>query len=113
MKARYYVYRNLHTGTFSLRYKDRVIDHPTEIILKDVHYSVSQSGRQKVRKEKRKNVHATVNGFISDPPLHYYMVGEITYNPYTHEFFEFKGNPIAASDWVLCKNNKIYLIKEL
>ena len=112
MQARYYVYRNLHTNTFSLKYKDRVIDHPTELILTDVKFSVSQAGRQKVLQTKRKNVHATVNGFPTD--LFYYKIlAEVKYDPYKQMYFEVNNKPIYSAEYVLCKDNKIYLLTDI
>jgi len=52
MKAKNYLYRNLHTKTFSLKHKGVVIEHPKTIIMSFVDFKVSQTGRNKVLKEK-------------------------------------------------------------
>lgn len=60
MAAKYYIYRNLHTKTFSVRYKGKVIAHPRIFTAYGVTFKVNQIGRQKVLNERRKNVHAFV-----------------------------------------------------
>lgn len=58
------VYRNLHKDCWSVRDKAtrRVIDHCDEVFLRDCKFVVSEAGRQRVLKEKRKNVHAYIEG---------------------------------------------------
>lgn len=62
-----FVYFNLHKKVFSVRAmegenKGRVIAHTTTVELRDAVFKVSQAGRERVLKEKRKNVHAGVQG---------------------------------------------------
>ena len=115
MAAKYYLYRNLHTGTFSLKHKGIVIKHPKVCLMREVEFKVSEKGRQRVLKEKRKNVHATV-------AAEYYSVGyieynlddyeELYYNPYTTDkFIDTKGRPVYRAEEALCANNKIYIKK--
>ena len=74
------VYFNLRKKCFSVQHKGLVVAHTDKISLKDVVFSVSEAGRQRVLREKRKNVHAYVIGFIDKfQPL---KGSEITYNPY-------------------------------
>ena len=63
------VYRNLNRNCWSVLDFDpksenynRVIDHVTELSLEEVTLVVQKAGREKVLKEKRKNVHAFVQG---------------------------------------------------
>ena len=71
--------------------KGRVIAHMEVINLKDVSFKVSQAGRQRVLREKRKNVHAFVIGdiagcaSISGEP--YQLAKPVKYNPYAGESF--------------------------
>ena len=96
------VYRNLHrteedgTHVYSVRNdKGIVVDHVSEITLSRPILRVGPKGNQRVRDEKRKNVHAYIQGMrmkesvIDDP-----RSGEkkcewqkITYNPYKHKSF--------------------------
>jgi len=58
------VYRNLHNGKLSVRDSKtkRVLAHCDEVTLAGVAFKVSQAGRERVLREKRKNVHALVCG---------------------------------------------------
>jgi len=116
LKAKYYVYRNLHTNSFSIKYKGIVIERPTAIKLINVDFKVSENGRLRVLKEKRKNVHATLAASeykilkinkITD------KYEEVYYNPYKTKFFILKRNnkKIIKEDEVICLNNKIYIKK--
>ena len=60
------VYFNLHKKVWSVRcVKTRkVVLHTTELTLSDVTFKVSQAGRERVIREKRKNVHAVVRGVL-------------------------------------------------
>ena len=102
MKGHVQVYRNLNRKlasgkpVFSVRNdKGLVEDHVTSISLLDPVFRVSKAGNERVRKEKRKNVHAYIQGkrmkgktsvVLSEQPAasEWYRV---TYNPYKHEHF--------------------------
>ncbi len=89
-------YYNLHKKVFSIRDKKtrKVIGHTNHIALENCTFHVSQAGRERVLREKRKNVHAYIEGDIVEydaflPP--YWMVAQesvpVTYNPYRVETF--------------------------
>jgi|688.fasta_scaffold151528_4 hypothetical protein len=61
------VYRNLHRGCLSVRDpKTRlVIGYADGVLLTDVTFVVSEAGRQRVLRERRKNVHAFVRGTLA------------------------------------------------
>ena len=101
------------TSSASLRVL--VVGHADAVTLQGCKFVVNQAGRQRVIKEKRKNVHAFVEGQIvhlvgftsykgrmvqSAVPDGYsrFMV-DVTYNPYKYESFVTKGNdyPIHSS----------------
>lgn len=83
------VYWNLHKNCWSIQHKGKVVEHANSILLKNVRFSVSEAGRQRVLREKRKNVHAFAKGELvainekcpSD------LILEISYNPYKFGFF--------------------------
>ena len=77
--SRVMVYYNLHKHTFSVTYKSKVILHADYVKLKDVEFRVRQGGQEKVRDEKRKNVHAFVIGNLVD----YCKFIKEQKNPYT------------------------------
>ena len=94
MKVR--VYRNLHTGTLSLQTYIkgkgwRVKSHPKSIYLLNAVFKVSEAGRQRVLKQRRKNVHAYIYGDweSASSPKVWEDWGEAYYNPYkTHCFID-------------------------
>jgi len=108
-KGRVQVYYNLHKKCLSIRYKGKVIEHAREVTLTDAKFHVSEKGRQRVLKEKRKNVHAYVSGklketfwFTQAPKYVWTAKQRVTYNPYKHKSFVDKLTlePIANAEVV-------------
>ena len=123
MKAKHKVYFNLHKKCLSVQYKGKVIDHAKSICLKDVEFKVSQAGRARVLREKRKNVHAFVVGDVSlnRPPMYYlrkysdkYTEFErrVTYNPYKYKSFVYADTeePIKTADYVFIEGKNIFAL---
>lgn len=84
MKVR--CYRNLHKNCYSVvdMKTGRVHAHLQSLLLKDARFRVSEAGRQRVLREKKKNVHAFVVGELASntqgvPDL---QPKEAWYNPY-------------------------------
>lgn len=82
------VYRNLHKDTYSIvdYTSGKVIGYADSITLKQAEFRVSEAGRQRVLRDKQKNVHAFVVGtFVSTTggPERY----EAYYNPYKTKTF--------------------------
>lgn len=79
----------------------------------NVEFKVSTKGQARVRKEKRKNVHATVAGsFYDNTNTKFDLKGysEVYYNPYkTDTFVDKSGNPIYRAEEAICCNNAIYI----
>lgn len=75
----------------------KVIQHAEYIELSDIELKVSQAGRQRVLKERRKNVHAGLQGehlFSCTCPImesnwEKYGAKPVTYNPYKYDSFVF------------------------
>lgn len=85
-------YFNLHKRLFSVQEKVngvwKVMRHVNFLVLKDVKFKVSEAGRQRVLREKRKSVHAYVYGeelteYEIDSSGHV----SIFYDPYKYESF--------------------------
>jgi hypothetical protein len=106
-----FVYWNLHKQVWSVKAlegkdKGRVIYHAHNVTLSDCTFKVSEAGRQRVLREKRKNVHAGVVGQLGriNVPLSYMpQMTAVTYNPYKYETFVRKNNdfmPVMKADWV-------------
>lgn len=117
------VYYNLHKSTFSIQKNGIVVGHADYVKLYDVEFRVREGGKEKVRSEKRKNVHAFVIGELQDfcvfpcddiPEPDSSDV--VTYNPYKYDSFVIKDTeePIYNASEVDMVNlkNKIYLIEK-
>jgi len=111
MNARYYIYRNLRTGGFSVKYLGLVIDRVDSIEATDVEFRVSESGRQRVVREGRKNVHAYAAA------ADYQVIGKvkvdklqrITYNPYRDKQFKLGKEEINTANRVIFTEGGCYL----
>lgn len=94
------IYWNLHRKVWSVQdYKTkRVISYCYFIKLSSVEFKVSQAGRERVLKEKKKNVHAYAIGTIEDykPFLKKDKVQGVTYNPYKYALFVCMDNEKAT-----------------
>lgn len=91
---RVFMYWNLHKQCWSLKAlsgpcRGRVVGHANSVELRQCHFKVSEAGRQRVLREKRKNVHAGVVGELvaTDAPVSLDGV-PVTYNPYRVGHFE-------------------------
>ena len=100
MKA--FIYFNLHKRLFSVKAleganKGKVIAHVDRILVHDATFKVSEAGRQRVIREKRKNVHAGVVGYVlinneyvvDSTAIDRIIINgsAITYNPYKYDSF--------------------------
>ena len=92
------IYRNLHNDTFSIRRNGKVVKHlanSQSIFLKDVKFAVQPAGREKVRREGKKNVHAFIRGTYLAPSTFPHTTSEfkakctewVSYNPYQDDHF--------------------------
>jgi len=104
MKGHVQIYRNLHRTTaegkavYSVRNDKGIVeDHVTEITLIDPVFRVSQKGKERVRQEGRKNVHAYIQGKRmkggATPRFSKKSMSRITYNPYQHDHFVLADQP--------------------
>jgi hypothetical protein len=107
------VYKNLHKGCWSVRQDGKVVAHLDYICLNDCDFKVGKAGRDRVRKEGVKNVHAYVTGYVPcDGQATFvredfledrgWKWQEVTYNPYENDTFVSidTGKPIEASPMV-------------
>jgi hypothetical protein len=116
------VYYNLHKHTFSVQKNGLVVLHADYIKLKDVKFRVQPAGKEKVRQEKSKNVHAFVNGTLVDfcqypcDNIPEEPNGDIiTYNPYKYDTFVYKETeePVLTATEVdmINSKNKLFVIE--
>jgi hypothetical protein len=115
-----YVYYNLHKKLWSIKAleddrKGLVIAHRKHVVLTKVTPKVSQKGRERVLREKKKNVHAGLVGEWNDKKLilGLYNADEITYNPYKYNSFVFKEDEskfeYARAAWL--GNKRVWVIQ--
>lgn len=114
---RVFVYFNLHKKVWSIKAleganRGRVIAHREIVILEDAKPRVSEAGRQRVIKEKRKNVHAGVVGYWDEERSadhnKAYDAYNVTYNPYKYRSFVYCNDTEKywkGSDWVAMNSN--------
>ena len=111
------VYRNLHKKTYSVKQGSLVRCHADQVTLSDCQFIVSKAGQRRVRDERRKNVHAFIEGYVVDTRATDQKVdghftdeqidnGEtrwekVYYNPYTCDTFikQYDANPIENADY--------------
>tara|TARA_R100000008_G_scaffold68359_1_gene45568 strand:+ start:1938 stop:2429 length:492 start_codon:yes stop_codon:yes gene_type:complete len=102
---RVYVYYNLHKKIWSVRQSGKVVAHTKNIMLRDAKFLVSKAGQARVRREKKKNVHAGVSGYVVDsiPVSKLSSEAFLTYNPYKHDGFVAFNDPyeiVKYADYV-------------
>ena len=91
------VYRNLHGGKdkkYSISQNGLVVGHTNQLMLGDCKCVVRDSGRKKVLKYKRKNIHAYIIGYVclrgnmgTTAADKHGLPAKITYNPYKDKKF--------------------------
>ncbi len=75
------VYFNLNRNTYSIQDQaHRVVDYADELCLLDVRFVVYEAGRKRVLREHQKNVHAFVEGVITNTEQ--FAPVPVSYNPY-------------------------------
>ena len=115
-----FVYFNLHRKVWSIKAlegpnKGRVIAHSKVIEMSDCTFKVSEAGRQRVIRDKRKNVHAGIVGIVrtigENVEKRFWVLwygghptySPITYNPYKFSTFVQRSTetPVTSARWAL------------
>jgi hypothetical protein len=111
------VYFNLHKKMLSVQEKVngswKVVNCVEQIWLGDVAFKVSEAGRQRVLKQKRKNVHAYIEGIYKMPeitPFKHTPFVPVNYNPYKLEKFHDGKKYINKADFVYILGCRIYAL---
>ncbi|AMS00889.1 hypothetical protein SEA_FAYELY_89 [Mycobacterium phage Fayely] len=94
---RVFVYWNLHRGMWSVKAltgpdRGRVIARQQLVILRNASGKVSEAGRQRVLRERRKNVHAGLVGELVQGEAVTLAPDsrEVTYNPFKYSSFVYR-----------------------
>ena len=109
-----FVYYNLRSHVWSVKAltganKGLVIAHAEYVTLKNAIPRVSEAGRQRVLRDKQKNVHAGIVGeWVPFEPPAVHTVA-ISYNPYKGPTFTFRSNGEAyrGSQWVFMSGRNV------
>lgn len=126
--AKVFIYWNIRKRCWSVRYHGKVVEHVYRFAIENVEFKVSEAGRQRVLRTRRKNVHAGVVGTLT-----FYSTSElfpiprnstygthvelskstrVTYNPYKTSFFHPENTPeIPVNEADMClgfETGKIY-----
>jgi len=115
-----FIYKNLHKDCWSIQQDGLVKAHADAISLHGCSFRVNRKGRQRVLREKRKNVHAGASGWIDTQDMAKWDVEnkhkseEVTYNPYKHKCFVYKKDerPCFWSGAVKLEDNKVFAIPD-
>lgn len=104
-------YWNLHRDCLSVRPRGGRVEHLTAVTLTNVRFAVQPAGRDKVIRERRKNVHAFVRGIvtaINDDVAPNPSGMLVRYNPYEAGHFQTPtGAPIHNAETVTIRNRRI------
>jgi hypothetical protein len=108
------IYRNLQTGTMSLQQKVNkswlVVGHVTNAAIEYPKFYISQSGKLRVIREQRKNVHAWIEGRLIGISADSLRLEEIHYCPYTSDSFSWKktGKLIESANLFVVIDNQVF-----
>lgn len=105
-----FVYFNLHKKCFSIKAlegsnKGKVIAHRNNVVVYCPTFKVSEAGRQRVLREKKKNVHAGVvgqwlGGNYDDRTVELIQASTgafVTYNPYKYSTFVYRSTELPVT----------------
>ena len=110
------IYRNLNNGTMSIQQRIAgrwlVTGHITNCIVENVTFFVSQSGRARVLRDARKNVHAWGQGTLVaqfDPEL--YAPIALAYDPYINAAFvqRHTQDKIVQCRYLVVRENRVFV----
>ncbi len=107
------IYRNLQNGTMSLQQKINkswlVVGHVTNVAIESPKFYISQSGKNRVIRERRKNVHAWAEGKLLGITANSTNLEEIYYCPYSSNNFSWKktGESIEFTNLLVVIDNQV------
>jgi hypothetical protein len=97
-------YRNLNrrlngeSGFWSVKQGATVKFHCRTIFLKNVTFPVNERVRLEVVQNQKKQVHAYVEGFLTDRPTYFDDAHEVKYNPYENKKFVCRRGEVKAAE---------------
>ena len=98
------VYRNLHRDCYSVKQGGIVRCHAENVTLRSCQFIVSKAGQRRVRDEKKKNVHAFIEGYVVSARRSLELLDfgweKVYYNPYKTDHWQ------AVSAYTLANSPK-------
>lgn len=107
IKAPVLVYRCLNRKgkIYSIRQKDLVVGHSTDIIISNAEFIINKSGKKTAIRTNERNVHAFIKGFINLDES-YLLTHRVGYNPFSQDGFTVDGlTPSTGSERIVCINS--------
>lgn len=106
------IYFNLHKKKLSVQTKVngrwKVVAHVEGAYVRNAQFKVSEAGRQRVLKQKKKNVHAFIIGtLVSGIQSNKYFLS-VRYNPYEMDQFQCQGSNIFRAEEVLLHGRQVF-----
>ncbi|QGJ89034.1 hypothetical protein SEA_QUEENB2_85 [Mycobacterium phage QueenB2] len=114
---RVFVYWNLHRGMWSVKAlegpdKGRVIARHQHVIVRNARGKVSEAGRQRVLRERKKNVHAGIVGELvaADVVELSPHARKVTYNPFKYSTFVYEDDetPFEECSTAVLLHKRVY-----
>lgn len=115
-KAKFYLYRNLHTGGYSIKQRGIVCARGDFFVMRNVKFQVSKPGNKRVKDQQSRNVHAymVADNYNAGANVLWQpsAMQRVTYNPYKNDTFvnAETGAEITEASYAICSNNgKVYV----
>jgi hypothetical protein len=110
------VYWNLHRREFSIKSLEEpkrgiVVDYSSTVLLRAATPRVSESGRRRVLRDRKRNVHAGIRGTLVSIAPQEFDGRQVRYNPYEDDTFVFTigGAPYTGSGEAYFHNGMVYV----
>ena len=105
-----FVYRCLNKPgyIYSIKQFGKVVGHTSKLILSNVEFKIIKSGKKKAIETGIRNVHALINGYISDKVGSDKILGELKYYPFCQENFTCNNKEIKKCNKVSINNHQLF-----
>ena len=117
--AKFYLYRNLHTGGFSIKQHGLVYDRGDLFTMDNVEFRVSKPSSKRAKDNNRRNVHAYM---VADdyqkpmsekfqPEIFIRKMTQVTYHPFQNNTFvnAETNEPITHADYAIAYKGRVYI----
>jgi len=115
-KAKFYLYRNLRSGGFSIKHRGLVCDRGDIFKMFNVEFHVSEAGSQRAKDANQRNVHAymVAEEYEKLEGVIYHADSElirVTYHPFKDKTFIIAdtGEPILSADYAIALKGQVFV----